>query len=125
MLNAPQRHREHRTAAAYHEPRGSRRSGLRHLATGRKLRREPRPSRRTCCATIRRRGLLPAQHSRPRCQRLETAADIDSITLYAWGSHLRHVPLLRYGRPVQIAVGQAHEDGAPDRLTPGEETTSH
>ena len=40
-------------------------------------------------------------------QKLETAADSTGITLYQ--ANLRTYQLLRYGVPVQIAVGQAHE----------------
>ena len=41
-------------------------------------------------------------------QRLETAADATGITLYQ--ANLRTYQLLRYGVPVQIAVGQPHEN---------------
>jgi type I restriction enzyme R subunit len=40
-------------------------------------------------------------------QKLETAADATGITLYQ--ANLRTYQLLRYGVPVQIAAGQAHE----------------
>lgn len=40
-------------------------------------------------------------------QKLETAADATGITLYQ--TNLRTYQLLRYGVPVQIAAGQAHE----------------
>jgi type I restriction enzyme, R subunit len=40
-------------------------------------------------------------------QKLLTAADATGITLYQ--ANLRTYPLLRYGVPVQIAAGQAHE----------------
>ena len=40
-------------------------------------------------------------------QRLMAAADATGITLYQ--ANLRTYRLLRYGVPVQVAVGQAHE----------------
>jgi type I restriction enzyme, R subunit len=52
------------------------------------------------------RGYSDAQIS-GTLQKLETAADATGITLYQ--ANLRAYQLLRYGVPVQIAVGQAHE----------------
>lgn len=46
-------------------------------------------------------------HISATLQKLETAADATGLTLYQ--ANLRTYQLLRYGVPVQIAVGQAHE----------------
>jgi type I restriction enzyme R subunit len=79
--------------------------GYRYLGDWNK-RENNRPSRRRCCATTCGARLFRGAHFR-RLQKLETAADATGITLYQ--ANLRTYQLLRYGVPVQIAAGQAHE----------------
>jgi type I restriction enzyme R subunit len=55
---------------------------------------------------LKKRGYSAAQTS-SALQKLETAADSTGITLYQ--ANLRTYQLLRYGVPVQTAVGKAHE----------------
>jgi type I restriction enzyme R subunit len=57
-------------------------------------------------ANLKARGYSEAQIS-AALQKLETAADATGLTLYQ--ANLRTYGLLRYGVPVQTAIGQAHE----------------